>query len=568
MNNGPLSSTLLAQRLIDMGCLLPYQIDELQARQVLTNTPLDVLLRESRLVSDNVLTTTLSTLSGIAIVSLGRYTIAPELVHRLSPVEAYTAHTLPVEYRDGIITLVTDVIPADRATGEFAALFQSAVEWKLCTEDELRKAHIHFYGLGAESIDILVAETADPAEETPQTVSVAATSVNSGMVRFIHQLIAEAIRMNATDIHIEPFDNALRLRYRIDGMLQNIPLPKNISRIRRAIASTIKIMANLDIAERRKPHDGRIKVRFGATEYDLRVSVLPTNRGESLNLRILNSHAEIIRLENLGISENLIASVRGLTDIPHGVILLTGPTGSGKTTTLYALLSRISTIEKKIITVEDPIEYEIGGINQIQVHPKIDLTFASALRSILRHDPDVILIGEIRDPETAEIAVRAAQTGHLVFSTLHTNDAPSAITRLMDMRIEPYLISSSLEGVIAQRLIRKVCAVCQRPMELPAEFAAEISRTYPDEMASAVIREGAGCPACNYAGYHGRCAITEVMPLTSTIRAMIIARQPANLIKQAAVAEGMLTLRQDGWLRVLRGQTTLAEILRVTGITE
>jgi type II secretory ATPase GspE/PulE/Tfp pilus assembly ATPase PilB-like protein len=405
-------------------------------------------------------------------------------------------------------------------------------------------------------------------DDVDKTTDVTAVTADTGMVKFINLIIAEAIRMDATDIHIEPFETTVRLRYRIDGLLQEIPLPKNVGRIRRAVSSTVKVMANMDIAERRKPHDGRIKVKTGSHEYDLRVSVLPTNYGETVNMRILNRSSMLIDLEKLGLTEHLMPKIRRLTEVPHGVVLLTGPTGSGKTTTLYALLSRVSTIDRKIITVEDPIEYQMQGINQIQVHSKIDLTFANILRSILRHDPDVILIGEIRDSETADIAVRSSLTGHLVFSTLHTNDAPSAITRLSDMGVEPYLISSCLEGVIAQRLVRRACAACAHSVELPPEIYDEIAHVYPDHIGKANFIAGRGCPTCNFTSYRGRCAISEVMMMTDNIRAMVVSRQPANLIKQEAVAEGMFTLRQDGWMRVIQGRSTVEEIFRVAGKQE
>ena len=300
----------------------------------------------------------------------------------------------------------------------------------------------------------------------------------------------------------------------------------------------------------------------------MRVYILPTNYGETVNMRILYRSSMLIDLEKLGLTEHLMPKIRRLTELPHGVVLLTGPTGSGKTTTLYALLSRVSTIDTKIITVEDPIEYQMQGINQVQVHAKIDLTFANILRSILRHDPAVILIGEIRDAETDDIAVRSSLTGHLVFSTLHTNDAPSAITRLADMGVEPYLISSCLEGVIAQRLVRRVCAACEQPAELAPEVFDEIANTYPEHIPKARFVAGRGCPVCNFTRYRGRCAITEVMMMTDNIRAMVVGRQPANLIKQEAVSEGMFTLRQDGWMRVLQGRSTVDEVFRVAGKQE
>jgi type II secretory ATPase GspE/PulE/Tfp pilus assembly ATPase PilB-like protein len=425
----------------------------------------------------------------------------------------------------------------------------------------------HFYGLGAETIDQLIAEAeAMPQDEEDDDIAV--QTQETGMVRFINLIIAEAIRMDCTDIHIEPFENTLRLRYRIDGILQEIPLPKGVEKLRNAVSSAVKIMAAMDIAEHRKPHDGRIKVRCGNSDYDLRVSVLPTGWGETCCLRILSRGTIKIDLDTLGLSPYQLPKIAKLTELPHGVILMTGPTGSGKTTTLYALLARLNKTGTKIITVEDPVEYQMAGISQVQIHSKIGLTFASVLRSILRHDPDVILVGEIRDSETADIAVRSSLTGHLVLSTLHTNDAPSAVTRLTDMGVEPYLISSCVEGIVAQRLVRRVCRNCNDTYEVPESIRNEIAMTYPDRIDEAQFIHGHGCPACGFTGYRGRSAINEVMIMSDPLRAMVVAREPANIIKDLAMKEGMVTLRQDGWLRVIEGRTSVEEVLRVAGRME
>jgi type II secretory ATPase GspE/PulE/Tfp pilus assembly ATPase PilB-like protein len=327
-------------------------------------------------------------------------------------------------------------------------------------------------------------------------------------------------------------------------------------------------MASMDIAERRKPHDGRIKVALDGNEYDLRVSVLPSGFGETVNMRILSRSSSFVDLNKLGLSEVQLPKVMEMCALPHGVILLTGPTGSGKTTTLYALLAQVNSHEVKTITVEDPIEYQMHGISQIQTHAKIGLTFASILRSILRHDPDVILIGEIRDAETADIAVRASLTGHLVFSTLHTNDAPSAITRLSDMGIEPYLISSCLEGVIAQRLVRRVCKSCAHEEQPNDALLREVAHYYPDRMEKARFLTGAGCPDCSFTGYHGRSAIIEVMAMNDRLREMVVQRKHSNEIKEVAIQQGMITLRADGWLKVLNGITSIDEVMRVARRSE
>jgi type II secretory ATPase GspE/PulE/Tfp pilus assembly ATPase PilB-like protein len=346
--------------------------------------------------------------------------------------------------------------------------------------------------------------------------------------------------------------------------MQTIPVPEKVLRFRKAIASCVKIMADLNIAEKRRPHDGRIKVRAGEDEFDLRVSVLPTRFGETVNMRILSRKTMFIDLEHLGLKKEQAPMIEYFGSMPHGVVLLTGPTGSGKTTTLYALLSRINTSEVKTITVEDPIEYQIEGINQIQVHSDIGLTFANILRSILRHDPDIILIGEIRDMETADIAVRASLTGHLVFSTLHTNDAPSAITRLIDMGVEPYLVASCLEGVIAQRLVRRICTSCKEQMTPDESLLAEITTVFPKRSQGAVYYQGHGCPECNFTGYRGRLALFEIMPLDDELRQMVTHLKPSNEIKKRATQKGLVTLRTDGWSRAISGTTSVQEVVRVT----
>ena len=565
-----LSDGLMAefgQLLVDRSLVTPEQIEEFNSRRRINGRPLDAMLREERLVEDSDIAQALSELSGIPLQHIADLKTSPELAARVPSRTALKYRILPVSEENGTLTLATCTVPTVQTSDGLRMLLDASIDWVLCTEDELVHSLTHFYGLGAEAIDEVLAE-ADGQEDEDKATDVATQTAETGMIKFVNLIIAEAIRMDATDIHIEPFEGILRLRYRIDGLLQEIPLPKGIEKVRRAVASTVKVMANMDIAERRIPQDGRIRVRCNAHDYDLRVSVLPTNYGETVNLRILNRASTTTDLEKLGLTEHLMPKIRSLTEVPHGVVLLTGPTGSGKTTTLYALLQRVSTIDTKIITVEDPIEYQMNGINQVQVHAKIGLTFASVLRSILRHDPDVILIGEIRDSETADIAVRSSLTGHLVFSTLHTNDAPSSITRLADMGVEPYLISSCLEGVIAQRLVRRVCPSCKQPVTLDQKVFDEIQRLYPDKMAGATFYEGKGCPVCNYTTYRGRCAISEVMMMSDAIRAQVVERQPANVIKETAIREGMYTLRQDGWMRVLQGRTTVDEVYRVAGKME
>lgn len=566
-----LSDGLMAefgQLLVDRKLLSEGQMEEYSSRRRLNGRSLDSMFREDHVVEDADIAQALSELSGIPLKHIADLKTSPELASRVPSRTALKYRILPVSEESGTLTLATCTVPTVQTSDGLRMLLDAVIEWVLCTEDELSHSLTHFYGLGAEAIDEILAEAENLESDESEAADVATQTAETGMIKFVNLVIAEAIRMDATDIHLEPFEGALRLRYRVDGLCQEIPLPKGIEKVKRAVSSTVKVMANMDIAERRVPQDGRIRVRCNAHDYDLRVSVLPTNYGETVNLRILNRASTTTDLEKLGLTDLVMPKIRSLTEVPHGVVLLTGPTGSGKTTTLYALLQRVSTIETKIITVEDPIEYQMNGINQVQVHAKIGLTFASVLRSILRHDPDVILIGEIRDAETADIAVRSSLTGHLVFSTLHTNDAPSSITRLADMGVEPYLISSCLEGVIAQRLVRRVCTSCREAVEPEEKVLEEMRRIYPDRMEGATFYEGRGCPVCNYTKFRGRCAISEVMMMTDAIRALVVERQPANIIKETAIREGMYTLRQDGWMRVLQGRTSVDEVYRVAGKTE
>ncbi|MFQ5631726.1 MAG: GspE/PulE family protein, partial [bacterium] len=356
-------------------------------------------------------------------------------------------------------------------------------------------------------------------------------------------------------------ENRLRIRNRIDGVLYEISVPSVLQRLKSAIVSRIKIMANLNIAEQRMPQDGRVKVRSGQRELDLRISILPTPHGESVNLRILNSGQVTLGLKNLGLVRRDQDIIEKLIKKPNGIILVTGPTGSGKTTTLYSCLNRLNETERKIITIEDPIEYQLSGITQIQIHPKIGLTFAQGLRSMLRHDPDVMLVGEIRDHETAEVTIQVAMTGHLVFSTLHTNDAPSAVARLINMGIEPYLIAASVDCVIGQRLVRRICSSCRVEEPVDQTRDAVVRRFLKN---AKKVARGAGCERCKNTGYFGRTAIYEFMLIDDEIREHIVQKTPANKLRQIGLSKGMIGLREDGFEKIRMGITTIDEVLRVT----
>jgi general secretion pathway protein E/type IV pilus assembly protein PilB len=425
--------------------------------------------------------------------------------------------------------------------------------------------------VGAETIDGLVALQSRKAGDVEMLEEIstdgsedAEQAQQASVVRLVNEILAEAIEARASDIHVESQESGLKLRYRIDGVLQKQPTPAEMNQFRAAIVSRLKIMAKLNIAEKRVPQDGRIKLRVSGREIDLRVSIIPMLHGESVVMRILDKSNLKFSLRGIGMSDAVYQDFQKLINLPHGIILVTGPTGSGKTTTLYSALHEIQSEDTKIITIEDPIEYQLEGINQIQVHQKVGLSFAASLRAILRHDPDVVLVGEIRDLETAENATQASLTGHTVFSTLHTNDAAGAFMRLCDMGVEPFLVSSTVEGVLAQRLVRVLCNECKEAYhpcqsELPDDFPAE-ARLDPDLR----LYRPKGCEACRGLGYRGRKGIYELLVTNDEVRHLATQRVPSHVIKEAAKRAGMQTLRMDGWRKVLDGTTTLDEVVRVT----
>ena len=417
--------------------------------------------------------------------------------------------------------------------------FGSSVQMTTIMEG-MREEEIEAVDIGSEDVHHL----RDMAFEAP-------------IVKLVNMVITRAVESRASDIHIEPFENNVKVRYRVDGALNELePLPK---RLQAAVISRIKIMSRLNIAERRLPQDGRIKLRVSGRDIDLRVSTIPTIFGESVVMRILDRGSTFIILDNIGFTEETLEKYKKLIIAPYGMLLVTGPTGSGKTTTLYASLREINSADKKIITIEDPIEYQIEGINQIQVMPKIGLTFANGLRHIVRQDPDIIMVGEIRDIETADIAIHSALTGHLVFSTLHTNDAPGAVTRLLDMGIEGFLVSSSIIGVLAQRLVRLICSSCKAPFAPPQELIDKIELE-----TNITTYHGAGCEECRHTGYKGRTGIFELMIMTEEMRQLVLEKASADIIRQKAISLGMQGLRENGWQKIKEGLTTVEEVLRVT----
>src|SRR5688500_10975919 len=467
---------------------------------------------------------------------------------------------LPLEDQGGVTLVAISRFSDTAALDELRVACGRDVAPALAPSIEIERCLKRILGVGADTLQTLSADTELQVIDADKDDDLDLTNAaqDASIIRFVNQILTEAIEARATDVHIEPFEDQLRLRYRVDGVLVQANVPPSVRRFHAAIVSRIKILSHLDIAEKRLPQDGRIKLKIAGREIDVRVSIIPMIHGEAVVLRILDRSDAIRGIEHMGMADRDFKHFKKLLDLPHGIVLVTGPTGSGKTTTLYAALSKINDIERKIVTIEDPVEYQLRGVNQIQVSSKTGLSFAAGLRAILRHDPDVVLIGEIRDRETAEIAVQASLTGHLVFSTLHTNDAPGAATRLVDMGVEPYLVASSVEVVVAQRLVRVICPKCkvQTPESDVKKLRDEFGALVPP-----VLYHGVGCRHCQGTGFRGRQGIFEVMKVTDDIRSLVLRRSPSHEIRNAAVRHGMRSLREDGWRIVREGRTTIEEVM-------
>jgi len=461
--------------------------------------------------------------------------------------------------------------PADEAMQDWLRTFTPRpLVWHLAVPERVHQLIIENFGVGSGSLD-----DGDEGYLAPEAVAAPveeAVDEDAAVVRFVTDVIAQAVTDNATDIHFEPQEGQLRIRYRVDGLLVPVPVPENLLRFQDAIISRLKIMARLNISEKRLPQDGRINFKAAGTTLDIRVSTIPTIYAESISLRLLNQKKEAYTMERLGMSPEEQAAIMHVLDFPHGIVLVTGPTGSGKSTSLNAFLRKINSTDLRIVTIEDPIEYEVPGVNQMQVRPEIGLSFAGALRHVLRQDPDVIMVGEIRDRETADIAIRASLTGHLVFSTLHTNDAPGAITRLIDMGIEPFLVASAIELVIAQRLVRRLCPECSRPEPVPKlklrDTLAILGVDPAEADAVTTLKAPVGCDRCRGTGYRGRIGIFEILRPNDELHELVLKRESTRALTQCARRHGMRTLEQSGWEKVRAGHTTLDEVLRVVTVTD
>lgn len=556
---------LIGQLLLERGVVSAEQLNEGLRLQKESGDFLCAAIAKLGFVPEDKIFNALSSQLNVPYADLKNEEIPQEAILKLPANLAMRYGVMPVDFRDNVLT-VAMADPLDmRSRDELKIILGVQVRPALSSERQITDAMRRYYGLGADTLESIVQDssfTFEGAEDTENIEHIETLALDASIVKFVNQILSEAIKERATDIHLEPYGDELRVRFRIDGVLYTVNTPKSMRRFHSAIVSRIKIMSQLNIAERRLPQDGRIKIKVSDDELDLRVSILPTAFKEAVHIRLLSPRF-FLQLGNLGLNGDSLDFVRNVIVKPHGIVFVTGPTGSGKSTTLYAALDSINTASIKILTIEDPIEYQLKGINQLQVNPKIGFTFAQGLRHMLRHDPDVMMVGEVRDYETAEIAIRAALTGHLVFSTLHTNDAAGAVTRLLDMGVEPFLLSSSLECVIAQRLVRLVCPYCKVKVNPRDEVVSELGK-YGIDIAKAEFFEGQGCGQCRYSGYRGRTGIYEILPLASDIRDLIINRASSQSIRKKAMASGMRALRQDGLLKAAEGITTVSEVIRVT----
>lgn len=557
----------LIRKLIEAKGITKQQLADAEKVQKQNGGALTSALVRAGAVSEQELGEFLSSHYRVPYVDIGGAEVEVSVMRLIPPDVASRFQVVPYKRNGRRLTVVMTNPSNVFALDDIKFITGCEVDTCVAPEASLKKAIDRFYD-SAESLanvmkqfddDVEVVEHDDTDAEGVNLSEI--TGEEAPVVKLVNSLISDAIKKGASDIHVEPYEKSLRVRFRIDGELQEMMSPPY--RMKAAIISRLKIMAELDIAERRVPQDGRIKIKMHNKPIDLRVSSLPTIFGEKIVMRILDKSNLNVDLTKAGFDPGALKNLIKAVEMPYGMVLVTGPTGSGKTTTLYSALSRVSVPSVNIMTAEDPVEYNIDGINQVNVNEEIGLTFAAALRAFLRQDPNIVMVGEIRDLETASIAVKAALTGHLVLSTLHTNDAPSTLNRLVDMGVEPFLVASSVNLILAQRLIRRVCKACKEPWEAPPEAIADLGLT-PEQAKSITLYRGRGCIECNNVGYKGRTGVFEVMPITPTIRDLILNRAPTSEIKSTAVQEGMLSLRAHGMKKLEEGITTVEEVLKET----
>ena len=559
----------LAEVLTHAGLITQEQAKSAEEVAEKRKVPLTTAVKELGYVDGNLISQTLAEHFGLRSIDLATVDIDKEVLSLIPHGVARRYKTVPLEKKDNTLSVaISDPLNLD-SVDSLRMLLKMDVEPVIADADDIQKSIERHYGAEEEAVAKMLEEISSGDIRYVQDDGRAITSDEeeeeipdeAPVIKLVSLLIMEAFRHRASDIHLEPLGRKFRIRYRIDGMCHEVQGPPR--KLQGSVLSRVKIMAGMDIAEKRLPPDGRILIKVLGREIDLRVSALPGNHGESIVMRILDKQSLLLGLAELGFSTEDQKTYEKLIQLPHGVLLITGPTGSGKTTTLYACLNYINRPDRKIITVEDPIEYMLSGINQVHVNEDIGLTFAAALRSILRQAPNVIMVGEIRDLETAEIAINASLTGHLVFSTLHTNDAPSAVTRLIDMGVKPFLVASALQSVMAQRLVRKVCPECTQPYDPPGHELEAMGLTR-EEVKGANLQKGRGCAACGNTGYRGRIAVFELMTVNDDISKLVYQCVAATEIRKVARQYGMKTLREDGMLKVLSGVSTFDEVMRVT----
>ncbi|MEA3305980.1 MAG: type II secretion system ATPase GspE, partial [Candidatus Omnitrophota bacterium] len=556
----------IEEMLKSIGLLTAWQIKDALRSQRNSKERLGLILLQKGYIKDENITSIVATQLGINIEETQHLEIKQDIIRKVSAAFAHHHRVIPIKHNNDILTIATDNPFNFLAFGNFKFLLGCKIEGVLTKERDMDELLERYYGIkNGAFLDVFVAgmdeDKKAALEGAGKEKAPASKEEETPVVKLVSLLIGEALKKRASDVHIEPLENKFRIRYRIDGVLHEMPGPPK--RLQASVISRVKIMAGMDIAEKRLAQDGRIRLEIGGREIDLRVSTLPAIYGESVVLRILDKSSYLLGLNDLGFDSEDEKRFKKLIRIPNGILLVTGPTGSGKTTTLYASLNHINKSDRKIITIEDPVEYQMTGINQVQVRPQINLTFATGLRNILRQAPDVIMVGEIRDFEAAQIAIQAALTGHLVFSTLHTNDAPGAVTRLIDMGVKPYLVASALQAVLAQRLVRVICPSCKEEYK-PTETELNAIKLSPEQLRNAKFRTGRGCEECANTGYKGRKGIFELLIMTGKIRELVFEKAPSSILKEKARALGMATLRDDGIRKVLSGTITISEMIRVT----
>jgi general secretion pathway protein E/type IV pilus assembly protein PilB len=556
----------IGELLIERGLISNQQLSQIDPSRELDGESLLTELDRKQYLDRTAAYQAMAEEFGVDFIDLANTQVDLSLLDSFPQKIIYRKIIFPVRRENGTLYVATadpsDLYPMDEASAATGLV----VEPVLAEKSEIAKLIKAHLGVGGETIEGLVKQKIEDGVELLEDLETDGSELSemaqeASVVRLVNEILLEAIESRTSDVHIESQQDQIVIRYRIDGILHTQPVPPEINHFRAAMISRLKIMARLNIAEKRLPQDGRIKLRVKGREIDVRVSVIPMIHGESLVLRILDKGAMVFELQSLGMAPDTYKTFSDIIKIPHGIVLVTGPTGSGKTTTLYSSLIQINDASTKIITAEDPVEYQLAGINQIQVHSKIGLTFAASLRSILRHDPDVVLVGEIRDLETAENAIQASLTGHLVFSTLHTNDAAGAFTRMGDMGVEPFLVASTVEAVMAQRLVRRLCKSCRRKVD-PSKV--DLPRDFPVDQLEGELFEPVGCRECRNVGYTGRMGVYELLVTTEAVRELAQANASTWDIKKACLEGGMKTLRDDGWRKVISGDTSVEEILRIT----